>query len=56
MLPAGLELVFVDDEDSITISGTPEETGTFNFTVFVSCVGTMAAGQTGEREYVIVVE
>ena len=55
-LPAGLELVFVDDEDSITISGTPEEAGTFNFTVFVSCVGTMVAGQTGEREYVIVVE
>ena len=56
MLPGGLELVFVDDEDSITISGAPEETGTFTFTVFVSCVGTMVAGQTGEREYVIVVE
>ena len=55
-LPAGLELVFVDDEDSITISGIPEEAGTFTFTVFVSCVGTMVAGQTGEREYVIVVE
>lgn len=55
-LPAGLELVFVDDEDSITISGTPEEAGAFTFTVFVSCVGTMVAGQTGEREYVIVVE
>ncbi len=55
-LPAGLELVFVDDEDSITIGGTPEEAGTFTFTIFVSCVGTMAAGQTGEREYVIVVE
>ena len=55
-LPAGLELVFVDDEGSITISGTPEETGTFTFTVFVSCVGTMVAGQTGEKEYVIVVE
>ena len=55
-LPAGLELVFVDDEGSIAISGTPEETGTFTFTVFVSCVGTMVAGQTGEKEYVIVVE
>ena len=55
-LPAGLELVFVDSEDRVTISGAPEETGTFTFTVFVSCVGTMVAGQTGEREYVIVVE
>ena len=55
-LPKGLELVFVDDEDRVTISGAPEEAGTFTFTVFVSCVGTMVAGQTGEREYVIVVE
>ncbi len=55
-LPAGLELVFVDGEDRVTISGIPEETGTFTFTVFVSCVGTMVAGQTGEKEYVIVVE
>ena len=54
-LPVGLELVFVDSEDSVTISGAPEETGTFPFTVFISCVGTMVAGQTGEREYVIVV-
>ena len=56
VFPAGLELVFVDDEDSITISGAPEETGTFTFTVFISCVGTMVAGQTGEKEYTIVVE
>ena len=55
-LPAGLELMFVDGEDRVTISGTPEEAGTFTFTVFVSCVGTMVAGQTGEKEYVIVVE
>ena len=55
-LPAGFELVFVDDEGSITISGTPEETGTFTFTVFISCVGTMVAGQTGEKEYTIIVE
>jgi hypothetical protein len=55
-LPAGLELAFVEGEDSAMISGTPEEAGTFNFTVFVSCVGTMVAGQTLEKEYTIVVE
>jgi hypothetical protein len=55
-LPAGLELIFVDREDGAKISGTPEETGTFTFTVFVSCKGTMVAGQIAEKEYTIVVE
>lgn len=55
-LPAGLELVFVDGEDSAKISGTPQEAGTFTFTVFVSCKGTMVGGQTAEMEYQIVVD
>ena len=55
-LPAGLELVFVNDEGGITISGTPEVTGTYTFTVFVSCFGTMVAGQTGSVEYTLIVE
>jgi hypothetical protein len=55
-LPAGLELVFVDGEDGVKISGVSEETGTFTFTVFVSCFGTMVSGQTAEKEYALVVE
>ena len=55
-LPAGLKLIFVDGADGAKISGTPEETGTFTFTVFVSCKGTMVSGQTIEKKYVIVVE
>ena len=55
-LPAGLELVFVDHVDGAKISGVPEETGTFAFTVVVGCFGTMVSGQSGEKEYVIVVE
>jgi len=55
-LPAGLELVFVDHVDGAKISGVPEETGTFTFTVSVSCFSTMVVGQTAEKEYVIVVE
>lgn len=55
-LPAGLELVFVDHVDGAKISGTPEETGTFTFTVSVSCFSTMVVGQAAEKEYVIVVE
>jgi hypothetical protein len=55
-LPAGLELAFVDGEDGAKISGMPVEAGTFTFTIFVSCKGTMVAGQTGEKEYTIIVE
>jgi hypothetical protein len=55
-LPAGLDLVFVDHVDGAKISGVPEETGTFTFTVGVSCFSTMVVGQTAEKEYVIVVE
>ena len=55
-LPAGLELVLVDGVDGAKISGVPEETGTFTFTVSVSCFSTMVVGQTAEKEYVVVVE
>lgn len=55
-LPAGLELVFVDGDEGAAISGVPEETGTFTFTVFITCFGTMVSGQTGQREYTLIVE
>ena len=55
-LPAGLELVFVDHIDGAKISGIPKETGTFTFTVSVSCFSTMVVGQSAEKKYTIVVE
>ena len=55
-LPAGLELVFVDHVDGAKISGVPEETGIFTFTVVVVCFSTMVTGQSAAKEYVIVVE
>lgn len=56
-LPDGLEFVRIAGEDAVKISGTPEETGTFTFTVSVWCYGTNSnSGQTGEKEYNIVVE
>lgn len=54
-LPAGLELVFIDGEDSFSIRGEPEESGSFTFTVFVSCFGTMVGGQTAQVEYTLIV-
>lgn len=60
-LPPGLELEFPledpsDDRNRATIRGIPEEAGTYRFTVSVSCFATMVSGQTGQREYVIVVK
>jgi len=55
-LPAGLELVFVDHVNGAKISGVPQETGTFTFTIGVGCFSTMVIGQTAEKEYVIIVE
>ena len=55
-LPAGLELVFVDHVNGAKISGVPEETGTFTFTVSISCFSTMVIGQTLEKDFQIVVK
>ncbi len=54
-LPAGLELVFVDGESGAKISGVPEQAGTYTFTIFVTCKGTMVSGQTLEKEFQITV-
>ena len=54
-LPAGLELVKAAHEDTAKISGIPQEKGSFTFTVFVWCFGTMVSGQAGQKEYEIVV-
>ncbi len=55
-LPAGLELIKVEGEDDTAkISGMPREAGTFTFTVSVWCYGTNVSGQTGEKEYALVV-
>ena len=56
-LPAGLKLVEGEGANTAKISGTPEETGTFTFTVRVWCYAQrFHQGQTGEKEYEIVVE
>ena len=56
VLPSGMELVFMEGEDSAIISGIPDETGTFPFTLTVWCYGTQVSGQTLEKDYQIVVE
>jgi len=56
-LPIGLKLIKVEGESTAKISGTPEETGTFTFTVRVGCYAErFHRGQMGDKEYSIVVE
>jgi len=54
-LPAGLLFEFLSGEDAGLISGVPVEAGTFDFTVLVSCFGTMVSGQSGQMKYQIIV-
>ena len=55
-LPAGLELVFVEGEDAAIISGIPEGPGVSTFAVSVWCFGTQVSGQSGDKEYTLIVE
>jgi hypothetical protein len=56
-LPPGLELIKVEDvPDTARITGTPTQAGTYTFTISVWCYGTNVSGQTGEKDYTLVVE
>ena len=55
VLPAGLSLVMDQHLRIGRISGTPTESGMFKFTVSVWCLGTNVNGQTGEKQYTLVV-
>jgi hypothetical protein len=56
-LPRGLALEKLQGEENAAhIFGTPEEAGTFTFRIFVWCYGTNVSGQTGEKEYSLVVK
>ena len=54
-LPEGLEFTFLEGEDAATITGTPNESGTFIFTVSAWCFGTQVSGQTGDKSYPLIV-
>ena len=55
-LPNGLKYEIEQGEDRVKIFGVPEESGTYKFTVSVWCYGTNVSGQTGEKEYTLVVK
>ncbi len=56
-LPKGLALEkFKDQQNAAHIFGVPEQAGTFNFRIFVWCYGTNISGQTGVKDYSLVVK
>lgn len=55
VLPPGLELIMDEQTHSGRIAGTPTLAGTYQFTVSVWCYGTNVSGQTGDRQYSLVV-
>jgi len=54
-LPPGLTLVMDQNLRIGRIRGTPTQTGTYKFTVSVWCLGTNVNGQTGDKQYTLVV-
>ena len=54
-LPPGLELIVDEQLHTANITGTPAQAGTYKFTVSVWCYGTNVNGQTGEKQYMLVV-
>jgi len=54
-LPPGLELVFMDAEETAILAGTPTQEGTYTLIVSAWCFGTQESGQTGDKQYTLVV-
>ncbi len=55
-LPAGLTGVFDKSKQTYTLSGSPTQPGTYKIRVEASCYGTNVPGQTGRKEYELVVK
>ena len=54
-LPPGVELVFDEQLRTAMVAGTPSQTGSYQFTVSAWCLGTNVSGQTGDKQYTLVV-
>ncbi len=55
-LPAGLNITYERGQSSAVISGTPQSSGKYNFTVGAWCMGTNRAGQAGHIDYTLIVK
>lgn len=55
-LPAGLTGTFDQEKQTYTLDGIPGQTGTFSLTISALCYGTNVSGQSGEKEYRLVIK
>ena len=55
-LPPGLTINYQRNADSAEISGSPQQAGTFKFTIGAWCLGTNVSGQTGKQSYELTVK
>lgn len=55
-LPTGLEIRYQQIENTAVIEGTPQEAGTFMFTIGTWCMGTNQPGQTAHEDYELVIK
>jgi hypothetical protein len=55
-LPPGLNFAFLRSQNAAEISGTPQKTGTYKFTVSAWCFGTNTQGQSGHKDYQLLVQ
>ena len=55
-LPPGLTGIFDQEKQTYTLAGTPTRAGTFSLTVSAVCYGTNVSGQSGEKEYRLVIK
>ncbi len=54
-LPPGLSLTFARSDEAGELRGVPTRAGVYQLTVSAWCYGTNFRGQTGHREYTLVV-
>jgi hypothetical protein len=55
-LPPGLTGAFDQEKQTYTLEGTPTQAGTFSLMVSALCYGTNVSGQSGEKEYRLVIK
>ena len=55
-LPAGLKGTFDQAKQTYTLEGTPTQAGTFPLSISALCYGTNVSGQSGEKEYRLVIK
>jgi hypothetical protein len=54
-LPVGLTIQHDTGASTAELSGTPEEAGSYAFTIGASCLGTSVSGQRGSVQYELLV-